>query len=138
MAVHILDSVRSIRCGTCQDLTVSALHSRRPRRVRHLQITFNLPLDSFFLHTFADVGAGDRNQGLLCTGLLLPVKPLAPPKMASISKLQAALTAVTNEVTLTAANLNFDFALIKCEAPKEFQRLGSVLSKRRKDDAECI
>lgn len=57
--------------------------------------------------------------------------------MASISKLQAALTSVTNEVTLAAANINFDFTLVKCEAPKEFHQLGSSLSKLRVDNAEC-
>lgn len=57
--------------------------------------------------------------------------------MASIGKIQAALAAATNEVTLAAANINFDFTLIKCEAPKEFKILGSALSKNRKDNAEC-
>ncbi|KAM5349421.1 hypothetical protein ACJ41O_005926 [Fusarium nematophilum] len=56
--------------------------------------------------------------------------------MASFGRLQAALAAATNEVTVAAANLNFDFTLIKCEAPKEFQELGSALSQKRKDNAE--
>lgn len=56
--------------------------------------------------------------------------------MSSISKIQAALTAATNEVTVAAANLNFDFTLIKCEAPKEFHPLGSALTQRRREDAE--
>lgn len=56
--------------------------------------------------------------------------------MTSISKIQAALTAATNEVTVAAANLNFDFTLIKCEAPKEFHPLGTALSQKRKEDAE--
>ncbi|KAK2596415.1 hypothetical protein N8I77_013306 [Diaporthe amygdali] len=56
--------------------------------------------------------------------------------MSSISKIQAALTAATNEVTVAAANLNFDFTLIKCEAPKEFRQLGSALTQRRKENAE--
>jgi len=53
-----------------------------------------------------------------------------------LGKLQAALAAATNEVTVAAANINFDFALIKCEAPKEYHVLGDALSKRRKEQAE--
>lgn len=56
--------------------------------------------------------------------------------MASISKLQAALSSVTNEVTLAAANINFDFTLVKYEAPKEFHQLGNSLSKLRVHNAE--
>lgn len=56
--------------------------------------------------------------------------------MSSIGKIQAALAAATNEVTLTAANLNFDFTLVKCEVPHEFHPLGNVLSRKRKHDAE--
>lgn len=54
----------------------------------------------------------------------------------SVSRLQAALASATNEVTLAAANINFDFTLVKCEAPKEYQKLGNVLSKSRKAQAE--
>lgn len=54
----------------------------------------------------------------------------------SISKLQAALAAATNEVTVAAANINFDFTLVKYEAPKEYQPLGEVLSGKRKSNAE--
>lgn len=54
----------------------------------------------------------------------------------AVNKLQAALAAATNEVTVAAANLNFDFTLVKYEAPKEYQALGSVLSTKRKDNAE--
>lgn len=55
---------------------------------------------------------------------------------SSIGRLQAALAAVTNEVTVAAANLNFDFCLVKYEAPKEYQQLGSLLSAKRRQDAE--
>ena len=54
----------------------------------------------------------------------------------AISRLQASLAAVTNEFTVAAAQMNFDFTLIKCEAPKEFQPLGENLSAKRKHDAE--
>jgi hypothetical protein len=40
------------------------------------------------------------------------------------------------QVTVAAANINFDFTLVKYEAPKEYQPLGGVLSLRRKRDAE--
>jgi hypothetical protein len=54
----------------------------------------------------------------------------------AINRLQASLAQATNEVTVAAANINFDFTLVKCEAPKEFQTLGNALSKKRKDEAE--
>lgn len=54
----------------------------------------------------------------------------------AISKLTAALASVTNENTLALANLNFDFALIKVEAPKEYNDVGSLISQKRKVDAE--
>jgi hypothetical protein len=54
----------------------------------------------------------------------------------AVGRLQAALAAATNEVTVGAANLNFDFTLVKYKAPKEYQPLGGMLSARRKDNAE--
>ncbi|OTB06328.1 hypothetical protein M426DRAFT_21117 [Hypoxylon sp. CI-4A] len=54
----------------------------------------------------------------------------------AIGRLQAALASATNEVTVAAANINFDFSLVKYEAPKEYQQLGSLLSSRRKEEAE--
>ncbi|OQV02370.1 hypothetical protein CLAIMM_07575 isoform 2 [Cladophialophora immunda] len=54
----------------------------------------------------------------------------------AISRLQAALTAATSEVTVAAANINFDFTLVKCEAPKEYHKLGNALSQKRKEKAE--
>ncbi|KAI8632448.1 hypothetical protein F5Y19DRAFT_462881 [Xylariaceae sp. FL1651] len=54
----------------------------------------------------------------------------------SIGKLQAALASATNEVTVAAANINFDFALVKCEAPPEYQPLGQALSSFRRAEAE--
>ncbi|KAH8704469.1 hypothetical protein GQ44DRAFT_819774 [Phaeosphaeriaceae sp. PMI808] len=54
----------------------------------------------------------------------------------AIGRLQASLAAATNEVTVAAANLNFNFTLVKCEAPKEYQALGKALSTKRKDNAE--
>jgi hypothetical protein len=54
----------------------------------------------------------------------------------AISRLQAALAAATNELTVAAANFNFDFTLVKCEAPKEYHDLGKALSSNRKDEAD--
>ncbi|KXH29080.1 hypothetical protein CSIM01_02149 [Colletotrichum simmondsii] len=54
----------------------------------------------------------------------------------SVGRLQAALASATNEVTVAAANINFDFTLVKYEAPKEYQPLGALLSPKRKENAE--
>ncbi|KAK1511125.1 uncharacterized protein CCOS01_14887 [Colletotrichum costaricense] len=54
----------------------------------------------------------------------------------SVSRLQAALASATNEVTVAATNINFDFTLVKYEAPKEYQPLGALLSPKRKENAE--
>ncbi|KAG4274379.1 hypothetical protein FPRO04_09337 [Fusarium proliferatum] len=56
--------------------------------------------------------------------------------MAAFGKLQAALAAATNEVTVAAANINFDFTLVKYEAPKEFRPIEGYLTTTRKQDAE--
>ncbi|KAH0428975.1 hypothetical protein CcaCcLH18_08728 [Colletotrichum camelliae] len=54
----------------------------------------------------------------------------------SIARLQASLAQATNEVTVAAANINFDFCLVKYEAPKEYQPVAKFLSASRKQDAE--
>jgi hypothetical protein len=54
----------------------------------------------------------------------------------TIGRLQAALASATNEVTVAAASINFDFSIIKYEAPKEFQPVGQLLSTKRKYEAE--
>ncbi|KAH7408157.1 hypothetical protein DE146DRAFT_711785 [Phaeosphaeria sp. MPI-PUGE-AT-0046c] len=54
----------------------------------------------------------------------------------AVGRLQAALAAATSEVTVAAANLNFDFTLVKYEAPTEYQPLGVLLSTNRKESAE--
>ncbi|KAI1123405.1 hypothetical protein F5Y10DRAFT_286217 [Nemania abortiva] len=55
---------------------------------------------------------------------------------SGIGRLQAALASATNEVTVAAANLNFDFSLVKCEAPREYQSIGQSLTPYRKAEAE--
>ncbi|KAE9377592.1 hypothetical protein N431DRAFT_478802 [Stipitochalara longipes BDJ] len=54
----------------------------------------------------------------------------------SIGKVSAALNSFQNENTLALLNLNFDFAICKLEAPKEFQGLGASLSSQRRLAAE--
>ncbi|KAH6714304.1 hypothetical protein BKA61DRAFT_58103 [Leptodontidium sp. MPI-SDFR-AT-0119] len=55
---------------------------------------------------------------------------------STISKLTAAFVSGTQETTVALASLNFDFSLVKVEAPMEFQGLGAALSSRRRESAE--
>ncbi|KAL6693077.1 hypothetical protein J3F84DRAFT_381488 [Trichoderma pleuroticola] len=48
----------------------------------------------------------------------------------------ARLAAVSHEVTVAAANLNFDFTLIKVEAPKEYSGVNDSLTEVRRENAE--
>ncbi|KAM3072718.1 hypothetical protein ACMFMF_007051 [Clarireedia jacksonii] len=54
----------------------------------------------------------------------------------SIGRITAALGTVHNENTASLATLNFDFTLIKLEAPVEYTGLGQAISKTRKINAE--
>ena len=56
--------------------------------------------------------------------------------MASFGQLTNALFSASQETSIGLANLHFDFAVIKVEAPSEYQGLGQALSKRRRDTAE--
>ncbi|KAF7559562.1 hypothetical protein G7046_g4599 [Stylonectria norvegica] len=56
--------------------------------------------------------------------------------MASIGRLTFGAVGVSNEVTMAAVNLNFDFSLVKMEAPPEYNGLRDVLSIRRVKEAE--
>ncbi|KAI1747770.1 hypothetical protein F4782DRAFT_535045 [Xylaria castorea] len=56
--------------------------------------------------------------------------------MAFFGNLTAAGISARNENTLALANLNFDFSLIKLNAPKEFLQLGKALSPTRRKNAE--
>ncbi|RAH79976.1 hypothetical protein BO86DRAFT_390602 [Aspergillus japonicus CBS 114.51] len=56
--------------------------------------------------------------------------------MSGINGITNSLLSATNENNLQLASLNFDFTLLKFEAPPEYQRLGSLLSADRKKDAE--
>ncbi|RFU25180.1 hypothetical protein B7463_g11158, partial [Scytalidium lignicola] len=54
----------------------------------------------------------------------------------SFSKAQVSLASATQETTLALANLNFDFSLVKVDAPAEFKDVGTALTNRRRAAAE--
>ncbi|KAJ5785187.1 uncharacterized protein N7503_010399 [Penicillium pulvis] len=56
--------------------------------------------------------------------------------MASIGRIAASALTGSFEQTVALANLNFDFTLIKVDAPHEFAGVGSQLSSNRRNDAE--
>ena len=56
--------------------------------------------------------------------------------MTSIGKFVVAGAAATQESTFALANINFDFSLVKMEAPLEYRGLGTTLSRKRKTEAE--
>ena len=55
---------------------------------------------------------------------------------AAISKVTAAPVALSQEVTAALGVLNFDFSLVKVEAPAEYNALGASLSSSRRSAAE--
>ncbi|PKY00123.1 hypothetical protein P168DRAFT_285633 [Aspergillus campestris IBT 28561] len=56
--------------------------------------------------------------------------------MSTFGRITNALVSEVNENNISLATLNFDFSLLKFDAPKEFQPLGSALSGRRRREAE--
>ncbi|KAL8997634.1 MAG: hypothetical protein Q9169_003113, partial [Polycauliona sp. 2 TL-2023] len=56
--------------------------------------------------------------------------------MASFTEFIPGIASGSLEIAPALANLNFDFALWKVAAPKEFEGVGSALSTARRDDAE--
>lgn len=56
--------------------------------------------------------------------------------MASIGNLTNTFLRASQETTITLANLNFNFSIIKFIAPKEYQGLGDSFSRRWKVAAE--
>lgn len=56
--------------------------------------------------------------------------------MTSLGQLTGAFLKASQETTIAFANFNFDFALVKYDAPEEYNGLGKALSRRRKTDAE--
>jgi hypothetical protein len=61
----------------------------------------------------------------------------SPVKMSvAASKIQAAIASATQETTLALASFNFDFSLVKVQAPAEFEDVGAALTTRRRAGAE--
>lgn len=56
--------------------------------------------------------------------------------MASIGKFNNAFVSMPAELTVAAANLNFDFSLVKVEAPKQYHGVRDALSATRRTEAE--
>ncbi|ERF76601.1 hypothetical protein EPUS_08720 [Endocarpon pusillum Z07020] len=56
--------------------------------------------------------------------------------MASVNRITSSAAAAYLELAPSLANVNFDFALYKVEAPKEFQAVGQALSSLRREEAE--
>lgn len=56
--------------------------------------------------------------------------------MSALGRVTSSVVSGTNENTLALVNFNVDFTLIKLEAPKEYKGLGTVLSRRRLENAE--
>lgn len=53
-----------------------------------------------------------------------------------VSKLSASLITANQETNVALGTFNFDFSLLKVEAPKEYQSVGKELTSRRRKDAE--
>lgn len=56
--------------------------------------------------------------------------------MSALDKLSLALGAANLETNIALARLNFDFSLYKVGAPKEYEELGAMLTKHRRQVAE--
>ncbi|KAF2970242.1 hypothetical protein GQX73_g3309 [Xylaria multiplex] len=56
--------------------------------------------------------------------------------MASFGKITNSLITGVNENTLALANLNFDFSLVKVQAPEEYNAVGNALGIYRRENAE--
>lgn len=56
--------------------------------------------------------------------------------MAAVGNVKLSLISGEQNTSLSAANFNFDFTLVKVAAPAEYEDLGKRLSVRRKTEAE--
>ncbi|KAF4543355.1 uncharacterized protein LTHEOB_54 [Lasiodiplodia theobromae] len=56
--------------------------------------------------------------------------------MSAVGKIIGALVHGSQEATIALANLNFDFSLVKLDAPVEFRGLGAALTTKRREVAE--
>ncbi|KAK4206319.1 hypothetical protein QBC37DRAFT_133716 [Rhypophila decipiens] len=54
-----------------------------------------------------------------------------------IGRIQNAFMSATNEVVVTAANINFDFSMVKYEAPPEYRGISEALTSTRRQQAEA-
>jgi hypothetical protein len=61
---------------------------------------------------------------------------MSNPLSAAVGRITAAVATAHNENSLSLANINFDFTLVKLPPPKEYDGLGTSISGRRKLDAE--
>ncbi|KAI0864391.1 hypothetical protein F4860DRAFT_529040 [Xylaria cubensis] len=58
------------------------------------------------------------------------------PSDLAFGRLQASLAQATQDFTIAAANFNFDFTLVKVEAPPEYRDIATALSPSRVHEAE--
>lgn len=72
----------------------------------------------------------------LCSYFIFPRVSEDLTTMSSIGKITSSLLSIPTELTVAAASLNFDFSLVKVEAPKEFHGVRDALSQARRDKAE--
>ena len=56
--------------------------------------------------------------------------------MASFGRISNSLVTGVNETQLALASLNFDFSLVKFQAPEEYSAVGNALAKSRRENAE--
>lgn len=54
----------------------------------------------------------------------------------TIGRLTTALASAYNENQVALANLNLDFTLLRVQAPLQFEGIGSMISSKRKENAE--
>ena len=78
---------------------------------------------------------------LLCKLVLVQLSSclrcqLSIPTMASIGRLVFSAASGAQEATMALVNANFDFSIVKMEAPIEYRGLGDRLSLRRRQEAE--
>ena len=53
-----------------------------------------------------------------------------------MSQISASFISATNQNSVGLANFNIEFSLVKIAAPEEYQGLGTLLSQRRRENAE--
>ena len=54
----------------------------------------------------------------------------------TIGRLTTALASAYNENQVSLVNLNLDFTLFRVQAPLQFEGIGSIISSKRKENAE--